>query len=309
MTNTKKMLAGLAIATCTALAAPAQQATSIMADPDLADPDLITFSEDSSTYKIGAKYVRREYDRRHTALENRYDYDDGRIENWEDGNYRGSADGFRLAVSKDDEGEFFIQYLFNDDYDYNWTSPQSHHLVYSEGIELQTGWRQTAEAWEDGRWGWTVAYYRSDSDKDMHTREGRDVRIAEDRNITWNMVQAGYFGDWNPLSEYVDFFGEAGLRFGEAEGIARRGNDPSWKNGDITEGYIDDSSLAYGAYFRIGAGVNFKGIFVDAAYYMSWMYSFDETDSGTVVFPDNNDALFIQNDRAFEFRVGYTYQF
>ncbi len=308
MTNTKKMLSGLAIAACTALAAQAQQTPAMPSDPDLVDPDLMLLSEDTSTYKISAKYVRREYDECHTALENRYDYDDSSIEDWNAGNYRGSADGFRLAVSKDDRGEFFFQLLF-DDYDYNWTSPESHHLVYSEGTELQTGWRQTAEAWDNGRWGWTVAYYRSDSEKDMDTREGSVTRIANDRDITWNMGQAGYFGEWNPLTEYVDFFGEVGLRFGEAEGIARRGNDTNWKNGRISEGYIEESSLAYGAHFRIGAGVNYKGVFVDASYYMSWMYSFDETDSGTIVFPDNDDALFIQNDRAFEFRVGYIYEF
>ena len=76
MTNTKKMLSGLAIAACTALAAQAQQTPAMPSDPDLVDPDLMLLSEDTSTYKISAKYVRREYDECHTALENRYDYDD-----------------------------------------------------------------------------------------------------------------------------------------------------------------------------------------------------------------------------------------
>ena len=29
-----------------------------------------------------------------------------------------------------------------------------------------------------------------------------------------------------------------------------------------------------------------------------WLYSLDGTDTGTVIFPDNNDALFIENHHA-----------
>ncbi len=305
--NTKNTLASLAVATTTALTAFAQEATLMPTDPDLSDPDLIIMAEAKPTYQVTATYVRREYDTRHTALENRFDYDDSRLNNWEDGTYRGSADGLRLSFSKDNQGELFVQYLL-EDYDYNWAAPGAHHLIDSEGSEFQLGWRQTAEAWEDGRWGWTVSFYRSEAEKSMATREGSARRFVEDE-IKWNMVQAGYFGDWNPLSQYVDFNGEVGLRFGEAEGLCRRGSDASWSNNRISEGYITDSSLAYGAYLRIGMGANYKGVFLDASYFISWMYSFDETESGTVVFPDNDDALFIQNDRGFEVRLGYTYAF
>ena len=305
--NTKNTLACLAIATTTALAAYAQESIVMPIDPDLTDPDLLTMTEAEPTYHISAKLVRREYDTRHTALENRYDYDDSRLDNWEDGTYRGTGNGLRLAFSKDNKGELFVQYLI-EDYDYNWSAPGAHHFIDSEGSEFQLGWRQTAEAWENGRWGWTVAYYRSEADKKMDTQEGSATRLA-DGDTKWEMVQAGYFGEWNPLSKYVDFMGEVGLRFGEAKGLCRRGSDTSWANNQISEGYITDTSLAYGAYARIGLGANYKGIFLDASYFISWMYSFDETESGTVVFPDNDDALFIQNDRGFEVRLGYTYAF
>lgn len=303
----KKNIASLVATGFAALSAYAQNPLAMPQDPDLVDPDLAIMEEEKETYKIKANYVRREYDERHTALENRYDYDDSRIENWEDGTYRGAADGLRLGVSKNDKSEFFVQYLV-EDYDYNWSGAGAHHLVDSEGSEMQIGWRQTAEAWDEGLWGWTIAYYHSESDMAMDTREGAAVRLA-DGKVEWDMVQAGYFGEWNPLSDYVDFFGEVGLRFGEAEGICRRGSDASWSDGKISEGYITDKSLGYGAYAKIGMGLNYKGVFLDASYFLSWMYSFDETESGTVVFPDNDDALFIQNDRGFEFRLGYTYAF
>lgn len=302
-----KTLASLVATAFTALSASAQNPMAMPQDPDLVDPDLAIMEDEKASYKITAKYVRREYDERHTALENRYDYDDSRIENWEDGTYRGAADGVRLGVSKNDKGEFFIQYLL-EEYDYNWSGIGSHHLIESDGNEFQIGWRQTAEAWDEGRWGWTVAYDRSESDKTVETQEGAQRRAFEDQ-VEWDLIQAGYFGEWTPLSKYVDFFGEVGFRFGEAEGVCRRGSDGSWLDGKIKDGYITDKSRAYGAYMKIGMGVNYKGVFVDAAYFLSYLYSFDETESGTVVFPDNDDALFIQNDRGFEFRMGYTYAF
>lgn len=307
MITTNHALASVAVGICTAMGAFAQDAMEMPVDPDVVDADVAAMMEEKSDYRVTANYVHREYDKRHTALENRYDYDDSRLNNWEDGTYRGAADGLRLSLSKNNKSELFVQYLI-EDYDYNWSGAGAHHLIDSEGSEMQIGWRQTAETWEDGRWGWTVAYNHSESEKSMDTREGAAVRLAEG-TVEWDMIQAGYFGEWNPLSKYVDFFGEVGLRFGEAEGICRRGSDASWSNSKISEGYITDESLAYGAYTKIGMGLNYKGVFLDASYFLSWMYAFDETESGTVVFPDNDDALFIQNDRGFEFRLGYTYAF
>jgi hypothetical protein len=306
--HAKNTLATLAATTFAAMAALAQSPDALPKDPDLADPDLAGITAESkSHYTISAKYVQRDYDERHTALEHRYDYDESRLDNWEDGVYDGTGQGVRLSVAKDDKSEFFVQYLF-EDYDYHWSAPGAHHLVDSDGNEFQIGWRQTVEAWEEGRWGWTVAYLRSEADKTVDTLEGSNSRIF-DGKVEWDVVQAGYFGEWTPLAEFVNFFGEAGFRFGEAEGVCRRGNDKDWNNGKISEGYIDDSSLAYGAFAKIGMGLNYKGVFLDAAYFLSYLYSFDETDSGTVVFPDNDDALFIQNDRGFELRLGYSCAF
>ena len=127
--------------------------------------------------------------------------------------------------------------------------------------------------------------------------------------VEWDVLQAGYFGEWTPLLGWLYFFGDIGGRFGEVEGICRRGSDANWKDGRIREGYIVDSSLAYGAYASLGIGVQYRGFSADVAYRRSWLYSFDATESGTVVFPDNDDALFIQNDGGFEFRLGYGHTF
>jgi hypothetical protein len=153
-----------------------------------------------------------------------------------------------------------------------------------------------------------AGYLQMQSDKWMEIVENR-VRVPGKGEVDWRLLQVGYFGRWNPVFPWLYFFGDIGGRFGEVEGICRRGSDTNWKDGAIREGYIKDSSIAYGAYAGLGIGAVYRGFMADVAYRRSWLYSFDATDSGTVVFPDNDDALFIQNDGGFEFRVGYSARF
>lgn len=277
-------------------------------DPvEMEDPDLALLDDPASALRYSAAYVHRRYDKRHDALMNRNDYDSAQYDNWERGYIKGNANGIRLSVGKEKSGTLYGQYLA-DETQYEWRSPAGYHRVESDGDELQLGWRQVAETWEGGQWGWTAGFLAQKDVKWIETQEKSALQLGQG-NVEWNLLQVGYFGEWTPLVEWLYFFGDVGGRFGEVEGNCRRGSDENWKDGRIGERYIYDSSIAYGAFASLGVGVEYQGFTVDVAYRRSWMYSFDATESGTVVFPDNDDALFIQNDGCFEFRAGYTATF
>jgi hypothetical protein len=164
------------------------------------------------------------------------------------------------------------------------------------------------DASENGDWGWALGVRRIDTESDItifeQGRERKRTRI-EDAETTWQLLSGGYFGLWRPMGQpYFTFYGFINGLFGEADGTARVGNDEKL-NGVTSEQYEKNSSLAYGLNAGFGGVLSYKGwVGVGADYGREWLYSFEATDSGTVVFPDNNDALFIENQhviRAYAF--------
>jgi hypothetical protein len=304
ITTTRARFLLVALATVATLPVASQDLTAMPPD---SDPDLSLEKSPFSGLLLGGRYIHRNFDERHDALLNRNDYDSSQYDNWEKGYVKGNANGIELNLAKQGGGTLFGHYLAEESH-YEWRAPEGYHRVESDGHEIQLGWRQIAETKDDGHWGWTAGYVGSKADKWMETQE-RSAFQPYRGDVQWDMLQVGYFGEWKPLLPWLYFFGNIGGRFGEVEGLCRRDSDPDWKDGSIGERYIVDSSLAYGAYANVGFGVTYRNFAVDIRYFRSWMYSFAATESGTVVFPDNDDALFIQNDGGFEFRAGYTSSF
>ena len=66
--------------------------------------------------------------------------------------------------------------------------------------------------------------------------------------------------------------------------------------------------MAYGARASFGVDIAItKRVRLTVDYMREWLYSFDSTDTGIVVFPDNSDALFIENHHALVASVNYLF--
>ena len=241
----------------------------------------------------------------HDALQTRADFEEDRAESWRRGDASGNGWGLRLAVAKGD-GAASVRFI-NAEFDYERREPGGYHEIENIRNDLELLWSQRAGATESSQWGWDIGYRYIGVTKRMTLVERHDdLRFSE--NTNYHMLQAGYFGRWQPfkgpnLGVYALIRG----MIGEASGFARRGSDDKW-DGQIRERYDDDYSLAYGA--RAEFGVNWdlrNGLRASLSYHREWIYSFDSTDSGLVVFPDNSDALFIENVHAVMFTFGYAF--
>lgn len=242
----------------------------------------------------------------HDALQTRADYEADRRESWRDGDVNGNGWGLRLSVAKGD-GAASVRYI-GANYDYERHEPNGHHEIESDRNDLEILWSQRAGATEHAEWGWELGYRYLGITKRIDLREGRD-RFQASENTNWHFLEAGYFGRWRPFRG-PNFGVYALIRgmLGEARGIAREGSDHAW-DGDIKERYRNDYSLAYGARGEFGVDWFLKnGIRASVSYHREWAYSFDSTDSGLVVFPDNSDALFIENVYAVVISVGYMFR-
>jgi len=128
-------------------------------------------------------------------------------------------------------------------------------------------------------------------------------------NVTWMMLEGGYTGNWRPF-DTPTFQAHGSILFflGEASGTARSGMDTNVTDGVFSETYSDQYSMAYGARASFGVDVSItKRVWLSVDYMREWLYSFDATDSGIVVFPDNSDALFIENHHAVMASLNYVF--
>jgi len=161
---------------------------------------------------------------------------------------------------------------------------------------------------EQAEWGSTLGFRYLGMHKDVSVTEG-EMTVDGSGNINWLMLVGGYDGLWQPFDSptfkargFIHFF------LGEADGTARSGTDEDWTDGVVSETYSDEYSLAYGARASFGVDVSItKKLRLTVDYMREWLYSFDATDVGVVVFPDNRDALFIENHHAVV--VDLTYRF
>lgn len=233
------------------------------------------------------------YSDQHDALQVRSDYQYDSSRDWEEGNADGNGWGLEFSVGRDPGQAYFRYYRF--DTDFRLVEPNMVHDIHSNGQDVRIGWKQQAGANDSGIWGWNVAARWMGIEKEVDLVEGRDHLNLFDDN-EWMMASAGSFGEWRPLTGWLSAHGDVNLLFGEVRGISRTGNDEDNSDGNIQEIYEQAYSLAYGANFQFGIAADiWKYVSVGISYSREWLYSFDTTTTGIVVFPDNDDALFTES--------------
>lgn len=233
------------------------------------------------------------------AVQHRADYDEDTRRHWQQGKVDGDGWGLTLSV-KQGPGELtFRAERLEHRFDAQETgSPSNSHRIDTRRQDLEFLYWHTREGkdepGEKGAWGWTLGIRHVSSNKRISIRE-RSAALDTEGDVTWKLLQGGYWGVYRPSSWQARLFGSLTFMFGEVDGLSRNGNDVKW-DGRIRESYRDDQGLAYGLGLALGAGVDFlKYCSFNIGYRREWLYSFQSTDSGVVVIPDNDDALFIEN--------------
>lgn len=238
----------------------------------------------------------------HDALQSRMNDLDSNAENWRNGDVEGGSWGLRVVGGKGAKvGDGFgTVTIMMSSYEWEFIPEVNNlHQIHTDRRDFEGLWSQYTMVDESARLGWTLGFRYLGSNKRIviEERDGnkRDSMDRSDNN-TWLLLTGGYFGEWRPFdSDICMFSGYINGLFGEVDGIARSGKDISW-DGDIDEEYKQSFSIAYG--MNAGFGLRFAifpRVSVLVAYEREWMYSFESTDTGVVMFPDNNDALFIDN--------------
>jgi hypothetical protein len=276
--------------------------------------------ESEDRWHLSGAYAYRDYTFARDALQTRSDHDDHQPWSWEDGSSEGNGSGLRIAVERGVES-VSLTYV-EASYDYRLElapterAPRSlgRHHISTDRRDLDLSFARISGTTEDlserGRWGWRIGLRYIDLDKTDEIYE-EHVGHSDSKDlhgeIEWKLLYAGYFGVWRPFEWRLKAYGALHLLFGEASGLSREGSDDEL-DGRIREYYEHNDSLAYGANASAGVAVDFQRLLTAAiAYGREWLYSFEATDSGTVVFPDNDDALFIDSHHAWTAYLGLTF--
>lgn len=244
----------------------------------------------------------------HDAVQHRADYTDKTRRHWQQGNADGTGWGLTLSL-RQGPGELTLRYDHLS-HDFETSKPRSttnFHRVKTRRDDGELLYWHTREGkdevGEKGAWGWLVGARHITSRKEISIRESA-AKLETEGDIIWKLLQGGYWGVYRPAAWHARLFGALAFQFGEVDGISRNGNDTTW-DGRIRETYRDDQGLAYGMSLWLGLGLDFLKYFhLDLGYRREWLYSFQSTDSGVVVVPDNDDALFIENIGGFYANLG-----
>ncbi len=233
----------------------------------------------------------RTYMFQHSALQTRSDRQDDDHEEWRDGEVDGNGTALQLGIAR--KTSRIVGTLVASDYDYKLNKPGLEHTIKTERRDFDLTWEELTGESERGRWGWLLGVRYTTLDERMNIRETKD-HVSVNDSVTWLLGQAGYWGSIHPF--YRDFFtmyGSTRIFIGEADGIARTGSDKEI-DGDIEQDYDQEFSVAYGWNFNGGVAMRIRNrVGIHVEYYREWLYSFESVDSGIMVFPDNNDARFI----------------
>lgn len=274
-----------------ALLAPAAMAQKTQYD--LSDDELLEegLQKREDPFEIFLGVGTRVYMFQHSALQTRSDRQVDSSEEWRDGDVNGNGWGLQLGVAR--KSTRISGTLVSSDYDYKLRKEGLHHDIQTERRDFDLIWEEVSGQSERARWGWLLGVRYITLDERFTVRENRD-RLDKTGSVEWFLAQAGYWGAIQPFyRKFMNIYGGTRVFLGEAEGIARSGSDLAI-NGDVEQTYLDDYSLAYGWDFTVGLSLRIRDtIGIHAEYFRHYLYSFESTDSGIVVFPDNSDALFI----------------
>jgi hypothetical protein len=268
-------------------AAPAQR------EYDLSDEELLSegIGAAEDPFEISLGVGTRVYMFQHSALQTRSDRQVDSSEEWRDGNVDGNGWGLQLGVAR--KSTRISGTLVSSDYDYELNKGKLHHFIQTERRDFDLIWEELSGQSERARWGWLLGARYITLDERFRIAEDKK-RLDDTGSVEWFLAQAGYWGGIQPFyRKFMNIYGGTRVFLGEAEGIARSGSDKAI-DGKIEQKYIDEYSLAYGWDFTVGLSLRIREVVgVHAEYFRHYLYSFESTDSGIVVFPDNSDALFI----------------
>jgi hypothetical protein len=260
---------------------------------DLSDEELLSegISAAEDPFEISIGVGSRIYMFQHSALQTRSDRQVDSSEEWRDGNVDGNGWGVQVGVAR--KTTRISGTLVSSDYDYELNKGTLRHFIQTERRDFDLIWEEQSGKSERARWGWLLGARYTTLDERFRIEEGKK-RLDDTGSVEWFLAQAGYWGGIQPFyRKFMNVYGSTRLFLGEAEGIARSGSDKAI-DGRIEQKYKDEYSLAYGWDFTIGLSLRIREtVGAHAEYFRQYLYSFESTDSGIVVFPDNSDALFI----------------
>ncbi len=238
--------------------------------------------------------VHKSYMDEHSALQRRADDRFESSADFREGSIEGRGWGFRVIAEKGG-GAAHVTYL-KTDYTYALDKrPDGSHDIDTDRRDVDAHWRQESGSNQKAVWGWMAGFRYIGLDEHIWIAEA-SAAMEKTGTVNWYLVNAGYFGEIHPFGgEYLIAHGSISALIGEVSGLARTGTDSEY-NSKIEEVYDEEYSIAYGASVVLGASLALTGsIHLGLEYNREWLYSFQATDSGVIVFPDNNDAHFIEN--------------
>lgn len=262
--------------------------------------------QDASPWRVSMGLIYKNWLYEHDALQQRVPATSDLANEWEEGDTDGSGWGLQAKIGKGD-GHLNVVFM-KSDFAFELLTVGARQQVDTVARDFELSWSQTRGRNDQAEWGSTLGFRYLGMQKDVEVTEGT-MKVDGSGNMNWLMLLGGYDGNWRPFDTptfqahgFIHFF------LGEVKGTARSGSDENWTDGVVSETYNNEYSLAYGARASFGVDVAItKDVRLTVDYMREWLYSFDATDTGIVVFPDNSDALFIENHHAVLMSLNYLF--
>ncbi|MEI6167575.1 MAG: hypothetical protein WCS52_10295 [bacterium] len=272
-----------------------------------ANSDLGEVAQEAATpWRISAGVLYKNWLYEHDALQQRGPTTSKGGEDWENGSTSGNGAGLQMKVGRGD-GTLDVSFV-KSDFTYEYTHPNAKQSIDTVSRDFEVTWSQITGRNNQAEYGTIMGFRYMGMQKDDMITEGSTM-VEGGGNMNWLMLEGGYTGSWRPFeTPLFQAHGSVLFFLGEASGTARSGMDTNWVDGVVSETYSDQYSLAYGGRASFGVDVSItKRVWVSIDYMREWLYSFDSTDTGIVVFPDNSDALFIENHHAVMASINYVF--
>lgn len=269
-------------------------------------------------WNVSIDFVTKGYTYQHDALQKLVDYESEYEDTWRNGESEGNGWGLRVTGQKD-LGRISLLFVHSE-YDYKHTEAFELGVLKGEGTfkvatqrrDFDVWWSEITGTADEAYWGWNLGFRYLGMDKTISYGAGvlstNDVHVDvwQRGSVTWQMIMAGYFGEMWPFGkQYFNLHGSLNGLFGEVSGLARIKSvetlDPEsiHNTSELVEQIYDENkySIAYGLRGSVGMGFRItKRFSLGIDYEREWLYSFKGTETGLVLFPDNHDALFIENN-------------
>jgi hypothetical protein len=264
------------------------------------------FVQEGAPWRVSMGLVYKNWLYEHDALQQRVPSASDLANAWDEGDTDGSGWGLKAKIGKGD-GHLNVIFM-KSDFSYLLVMPKSRHQIDTVARDFELSWSQIRGRNNQAEWGSTLGFRYLGMQKDVEVTEGQ-MSVDGSGNMNWLMLVGGYDANWRPFDTHTfQAHGLIHFLLGEAKGTARSGADEDWTDGVVSETYGNEYSLAYGA--RAAFGVELavtRDVRVTIDYMREWLYSFDATDTGIVVFPDNSDAMFIENHHGVVATLNYLF--